>query len=277
MASFDYKAYAETVAAAQNRDKNSGAKVGFFKLADGGEALVRFDVRALDDLDFASIHRVKRNPEDRFCSMTVSCLNPLGHSGECPLCEAAAAGNESVQKVGKRVFVKLLVSYKDSATGAWGVVTPVVWERPAGFYKELMAKLNDYGDLSQHLFKIVRSGAGLDTKYSINYAVPAIYKADMVPADFSAFDGFEINKHSYWEKTAEECEEYLRTGSFPERAHKETVAEAKAAEEPVDAKLVEVKAEIFQPIDDTLTSAVEEKPVEEKQTDTGFNFNGFSF
>lgn len=281
MASFDYAAYAATVAAAQNKERNSGVKVGFFKLADGGEALVRFDVAKLEDLDFASIHRVKRNPDDRFCGMSVSCLNPLGHTGECPLCDAVLDGDERVQKVGKRVFVKLLVSYKDMSTGAWGKPEAVIWERPAGFYRELMAKLNDYGDLTQHLFKIVRTGSQLDTKYSINYAVPAVYKADLVPADFSAFDGFEINKHSYWEKTAEECEEYLKTGSFPDRKAKEateSVTEVKPVEtKAAEVKPVEVKAEIFKPIDDTPVITPVEKTVEEKPAETSFNFGGFSF
>jgi Tfp pilus assembly protein FimV len=37
----------------------------------------------------------------------------------------------------------------------------------------------------------------------------------MIPADFSAFNGFNIAKHSYWEKTAEEINTYLTTGQFP--------------------------------------------------------------
>ena len=275
MASFDYKAYAATVAAAQKKD--SGVKIGFFKLADGGEALVRFDVTSLDDLYFASIHRVKRNPEDRFCSMSISCLNPLGHSGECPLCEAVDAGDERVQKAGKRVFVKMLVAYKDASTGAWAEPVPVIWERPAGFYKELMAKLNDYGDLTQHLFKINRSGSSLDTRYDINYAVPAVYKAGMIPADFSAFDGFDITKHSYWEKTLAEVKEYLATGSFPEvkaaaaQAATSAVAAAAAAETPI-AKPISVD-EDEAPFD----TPVDKPSPEEKTPQANFDFGGFSF
>ena len=129
MATFDYASYAATVAAAQN--KNSGVKVGFFKLADGCEALVRFNVPSLEALTFASIHRVKRTPEDRFAGMSISCLNPLGKTGECPLCAAVEAGDDRVQKVGKRVYVQLLVSYKDKTTGTWSAPAPVIWERPA--------------------------------------------------------------------------------------------------------------------------------------------------
>lgn len=215
MASFDYATYAAAYSQ-QNGAGKSDNKVGFFKLADGGEALVRFNVSTLNDLAFASVHRVKKTSTEQWPSMTVSCLNPIGKFGECPLCKAVDNGDDRVQKVGKRVYVELLVSYKDPATGAWGPVTPVIWERPAGFYKELMSKINDYGDLKQQLFKIVRAGSGIETRYSINYAVPAVFKPEMIPADFSAFDGYDINRHAYWEKTAAECEEYLRTGSFPE-------------------------------------------------------------
>lgn len=270
MASFDYKAYAATVAAAQKKD--SGAKIGFFKLPDGGEALVRFAVSKLEDLDFASVHRVKRNPDDSFCTMTVSCLNPLGHVGECPLCEAVGGGDERVQKVGKRVYVKMLVSYKDAATGAWNPPAPVIWERPAGFYKELMAKLNDYGDLSQHLFKINRSGAKLDTRYDINYAVPAIYKAEMIPADFSAFDGFDISKHSYWVKTPEDIAEYLKTGHFPETGN--------AAKEPTAPVAASIIAKPITDEDDDLPIGSVEKSAAKaptEDTSDNFDFSGFNF
>jgi hypothetical protein len=37
----------------------------------------------------------------------------------------------------------------------------------------------------------------------------------MIPADFSAFNNFNIAKHSYWEKTTEEINTFLATGQFP--------------------------------------------------------------
>jgi len=39
----------------------------------------------------------------------------------------------------------------------------------------------------------------------------------MIPADFSAFNNFNIARHSYWEKTPEEINAFLTTGQFPER------------------------------------------------------------
>lgn len=276
MAQFSYEAYAATVAAAQNKDKNSGVKVGFFKIGDSEEALVRFNISSVEDLQFASIHRVKRNPEDRFCGMSISCLNPIGKTGECPLCAAVDAGDDRVQKVGKRVFVQLMVAYKDSSTGKFQAPVPVIWERPAGWYREIVTLLNEYGDLKQNLFKIVRTGAALDTKYSILYAAPAVFKPELVPADFSAFDGFNIAKHSYWEKTAAECEEYLKTGKFPEavktdapiaspaKTVAEVAAEVKVAETPATAPAVEL-------------APAKEEPKPATTGNFGNNFGGFSF
>jgi hypothetical protein len=59
----------------------------------------------------------------------------------------------------------------------------------------------------------------MQTTYSVDI-LPAehpVFKPEMIPTDFSAFNNFNIAKHSYWEKTAEEINAYLTTGQFPER------------------------------------------------------------
>lgn len=286
MAQFNYAEYAATVAAAQNKEKSQGVKVGFFKLADGAECLVRFNVSKVEDLAFASTHRVKRNPEDRFCGMSVSCLNALGHTGECPLCAAVDAGDERVQKVGKRVFVQMMVAYKDPSTDFWAAPVPVIWERPAGFYKEIMTKLSNYGDLTQHLFKITRTGALLDTVYSIDYAVPAVFKPELVPADFSAFEGFNVAKHSYWEKTAEECEEYLRTGKFPEVVRADTPIATPVVSKAETTAPAKAAAEVAATVTTAAQSTPTMTPIPEVDESahgpeapkaTPNNFGGFSF
>jgi hypothetical protein len=78
------------------------------------------------------------------------------------------------------------------------------------------------GDLRNTLVLITRNGKAGDmqTTYSVD-VLPAnhpVFKPDMIPADFSAFNNFNIAKHSYWEKTAEEINTFLATGQFPERA-----------------------------------------------------------
>jgi hypothetical protein len=78
------------------------------------------------------------------------------------------------------------------------------------------------GNLKDVLVLITRNGKAGDmqTTYSVD-VLPAnhpVFKPEMIPADFSAFNNFNIAKHSYWEKTAEEINTFLATGQFPEVA-----------------------------------------------------------
>lgn len=216
MSNFSYSQYQNVVEKAKSSEaSNSGTKIGFFKLSeDKEEALVRFNVNSLDSLQFATIHQLGASTK----WMKVSCLNPVGsYDNSCPFCAAVAGGDKNIGKAAKRVFVQLMVSYKDTATGQWAAAIPVIWERPAGFSRELATMLNDYGALTEKVFKITRNGAKGDVKttYSVSY-IPLFDNPDTVSNDFSAFTNFNIAKHSYWEKTADEINTFLNTGSFPE-------------------------------------------------------------
>lgn len=219
MAKFSYEQYEEAENAAKSISREQSNRVGYFKLADDGdEALVRFKISSLDDLEYASVHNVKVG--DR--RLQISCLAPLtaggGNSSDsCPLCAAHKNGNALISGETKRVYLKLLVSYLDKSTGTWSAPQAAVWNRPISFRNEIANKLKNFGDLSQCLLKVTRLGKANDLKttYSLDYAVPNIYKPEMIPADFSAFDNFDLSKHSYYEKTADEIEQFLITGSFP--------------------------------------------------------------
>ena len=224
MANFTYEQYQNVVAKAQSGSTNTNVKVGFFKLKnDQDEALVRINVKSMEDLQFATVHQL--GAAQRW--MKVGCLNPVGsYSDNCPLCSAVAAGNTSIGKASKKVFVQMLVSYKDATTGQFSAAVPVIWERPAGFAAEIASKLRDYGPLNERVFKITRNGAPNDMKttYPINY-VPVYDKPEAVPADFSAFTNFNIAKHSFWEKSVEDINTFLTTGSFPEYVKNQAPAE----------------------------------------------------
>lgn len=273
MSQFSFNDYQNAVSAAQN--KNSNVKVGFFKLAsDGDEALVRINASTADDLQFASVHTISAGGK----WLKVSCLNPLGsYNDSCELCRAVASGNTTVSKASKKVYIQMLVSYKDKATGQFSAPVPVVWERPAGFSRELVNKLRDYGDLKQVLLKVTRNGAAGDMKttYSLDYAVPTVYKPEMIPADFSAFNNFKINKHSYWEKTPEEIHTFLTTGAFPEIA--------KSTEAPVVAASTStgytptIAAPVQTPVQPVYTQPTAQASTDQKPVDAPRNFNGFSF
>ena len=220
MSQFSYEQYSELVNRASNSTQSS-VKVGFFKLKDDGdEALVRINVKSVEDLQFASVHQLGASTK----WMKIGCHNAIGaYGGSCPLCAAVAAGNTSIGKAAKKVYVQMLVAYRDKVTGTFSAPIPVIWERPAGFSREIANKLRDYGNLREVLLKITRNGKAGDmqTTYSIDYAVPAVFKPELIPTDFSAFDNFNIAKHSYWEKSIDEINTFLTTGAFPEVVRQE--------------------------------------------------------
>lgn len=288
MSQFSYNEYQKVVAKAQNPSTNA-VKIGYFKLGDSQEALVRINVTKLDDLKFATVHApvFGQKFEGLGTGFTpVMCLNEVGsYSDACPFCKAAADGHAVIAKAAKKVYVQMLVAYKDASTGAFSAAVPVVWERPAGFSKELATKLRDYGSLAEHVFKVTRIGSGKDTKYSLDY-IPLYDKPDTVPADFSAFANFDITKHSFWVKTAEDLNGYLATGSFPQAEQKPVTGANEAAKATIEAAGGEAKVEkalgiapdampaatpAAQPAQ---TPANEGKPADERPAR---NFSGFSF
>lgn len=220
MSQFSYAQYQNVVAQAQANGE--GTKVGYFKLKDDGDiAIARINVSSTDELMFASVHTL--NVGGKW--LKVSCLNPLGaNTGSCGLCSAHVSNPKgAVSKAAKKLFIPMIVAYRDpnAATG-YTTPIPVIWDRPAAFSRELANKLMIAGDLRNTLVLITRNGKAGDmqTTYSMDI-LPAdhpVFKPEMIPVDFSGFNNFNIARHSYWEKTAEEIQAYLTTGQFPERA-----------------------------------------------------------
>ena len=220
MSTFNFAQYQQIAAQEQSQSSGDGTKVGYFKLKDDGDiAIARINLSSTDEFMFAAVHTLQVGGK----WMKVSCLNPLGmNAAGCPLCSANQANPKgSVGKSTKKMFIPMLVSYRDpnSATG-YTPITPVIWDRPAQFSRELANKLMIAGNLKDTLVLITRNGKAGDmqTTYSVD-VLPAnhpVFKPDMIPADFSAFNNFNIAKHSYWEKTAEEINTFLATGQFPE-------------------------------------------------------------
>lgn len=219
MSTFSYNQYQSVVAQAQANGEGS-TKVGYFKLKDDGDiAIARINIGSTDDMSFASVHTIGTNGR----WLKVSCLNPLGvNGGTCALCAANTSNPKgSVSKAAKKLFIPMIVSYRDpnAATG-YTTPVPVIWDRPAAFSRELANKLMIAGDLRNTLVLITRNGKAGDmqTTYSVDILPDShpVFKPDMIPADFSAFNNFNLAKHSYFEKTAEEINTFLTTGQFPE-------------------------------------------------------------
>lgn len=221
MANFSYEQYQQVVAQAQANSNGDGTKVGYFKLSNDGDiAIARINIASTDELAFAAVHTISTN--GRWTK--VSCHNPLNMNGaSCALCSAYAANPKgAISRASKKVYVPMIVSYRDpNAASGYTAPAPVVWERPAGFSRELANKLMIAGDLRNTLVLITRNGKAGDmqTTYSMDILPEThpVFKPDMIPMDFSAFNNFNIARHSYWEKTAEEINTFLATGQFPDR------------------------------------------------------------
>ena len=222
MANFSYEQYQQVVAQAQANSNGDGTKVGYFRLKNDGDiAIARINIATTEEMNFASVHTI--NVGGRW--LKVSCHNPLGmNGGSCSLCSANTANpNGAISKSSKKLYIPMMVSYRDpNAAGGYTAPAPVVWERPASFSRELANKLMIAGDLRNTLVLITRNGKAGDmqTTYSMDILPEThpVFKPEMIPMDFSAFTNFNIARHSYWEKTADEINTYLTTGQFPERA-----------------------------------------------------------
>ena len=189
----------------------------------------------------------------------------------------------------------MMVSYRDpSSPSGYTAPAPVIWERPAGFSKEIANKLMIAGDLRNTLVLITRNGAAGDmqTTYSMDL-IPAthpVFKSEMVPNDFSAFANFNIARHSYWEKTPEEINTFLTTGSFPEviRTNNTNTPAQAAPVQPTYTAPVQ-QAPVAQPTYVTPAQAVPQvvtqvapatqpaAPATPAQPAPARSFNGFSF
>lgn len=224
MSTFNYADYQKTINQAKTRNSEPRAtgnfqKVGFFKLKnDGDEALVRFNISTLDDLEFALIHRL--SAEHKW--MKVGCLNTIGtREDNCPFCRTVKEGNSSISPAKKVLFIKAMVSYKDPTTGNFSEAIPVIWERPASFSSTIATYLRDYGNLKEHVFKVTRNGAAGDTKTTYNISYIPLYDKPDLCVYTNAFDNYDLSRHAYWVKTEAEMNTFLTTGEFPEVVKKE--------------------------------------------------------
>lgn len=218
---FNYSDYQKIAAQEQAQSSGDGTKVGYFRLKDDGDiAVARINLGSTDEFMFAAVHTI--NVGGKW--LKVSCHNPLGMNGAgCALCSANAANPKgSISKSARKMYIPMVVSYRDpQSTTGYTPPTPVIWERPAAFSRELANKLMIAGDLKNVLVLITRNGKAGDmqTTYSVDVLPEThpVFKPEMIPSDFNAFNNFNIAKHSYWEKSIEEINAFLTTGQFPER------------------------------------------------------------
>lgn len=197
----------------KRNSNESGNRVGFFALKNNNdEAVVRFMHDTAESFDIAVVHNINVGGKFR----NVNCIRgPKDPIDNCPLCAKNV-------KLITRIFIHL-IEYVKSDNGTI-VPTPKIWERPASFADDIYNKITEYGPLSNHLFKIKRSGAAGDknTTYSINYCVPTNYPEQFYPNVPDAFNGFSIFNFHVLNKTADDMNTFLETGNFPSTFKKNT-------------------------------------------------------
>lgn len=194
-----------------NNPGNGDYKVGFFNIANGEEAIVRFAIDSMDDFELYTVHPIIVG-QSSYPNRRVSCLRNNPKTDPMQLCPLCAKG----EKVQQRMYIKMLQYVNDN-----GRIIPkaVVWDRPAYSYApQIKSYLDNYGPLSNIVCKIVRHGDGLETKYDIIPNLnPQIYNEQLYPKDFSDFADFNVLGGMIMDRTFEEITQFIQTGQFPQR------------------------------------------------------------
>lgn len=203
-----------------NDVENYGNKSGmdFFKLADDGDkAIVRFYHNGMDDVEALAIHN---NVDVGGKSRKISCLRDKNDPEDaCPLCEAG-------EQVSARLFINLLV-YAPVAKGENAGLylnppTVQIWERGAGFKKQLQSLINRYASngkkLIDNIFEIERSGKKGDqqTQYLI-YPVTDLDDDECPLPDPEKQPKIEALGTIVMDKDYDELAEFVETGKFPQK------------------------------------------------------------
>lgn len=205
----NFDASAESNAA----DVGATPRVSFFALKDGEEAVIRIMCDSTDDFDIRTVHNIVMDGFQygrKMNCLRASISDPVD---SCPLC---AAGNPVYQKI----YIKL-IQYTTNENGQV-VATPKIWERGVadrGFgARALKAYMDNYGPLSDMVCKVIRKGQKLDTEYTfIPMLSPQVYRPDIYLKDETLFNNYSPLGFAILDKNADEYNEFLATGKFPER------------------------------------------------------------
>ena len=195
------------VSSMSNDSSNNSNSIGFFSLKnDGDEAIVRIMHDNVNDFDILTTHPITVGGKYR----SISCLRePRDTMDKCPLCKNGT-------KVQSRIFIHMI----QYVTNAQGQIEahPVVWERSISYATKLKNDINEYGPLSNCIFKIKRNGKAGDmqTTYDMRLGNPAMYNEANYPKIEDAFKGYSACGTIVLDKTYDEISAFLVNGSFPE-------------------------------------------------------------
>ena len=191
----------------ENYGGNGGS--GFFSLAnDKDVARVRIMWNTVNDIEAYAVHEVEVNGRKRYVSCLRNYDDPID---KCPLCK-----NKSFQRV--KLYIPLYDIEEDRVK---------YWERGKKFAAKLTSLFARYSDentpLVSQIFEIERNGkkGSTDTTYEI-YPIgrPDGTTLEDLPEATPVLGSLILDK------TAEELEDYLETGSFPTESNTVTRKES---------------------------------------------------
>lgn len=184
---------------------NNENSIGFFGLKnDQDEAIVRIMHDSVESFDIVTTHPIQINGKYR----RLNCIrDPREPIENCPVC---AAGD----KIQQRIYIHLINYTRDDDGNIVG--KPCVWERSVSYARTLAGLINDYGPLSDCIFKIRREGASgdLKTTYAITYCRPEVYNPNVYVKPENAFDGYRAVGNVVFDKNFDELVYYVTTGSL---------------------------------------------------------------
>lgn len=174
--------------ATQNNNQNAakgegkGSGVGFFSLKNDKDfAIVRIMHDSTDDFDIVAGHRMTVNDKLRMVNCIRSAHEPVEN---CPLCSA-----------GKNLEYRLYIHLIEYVKNDEGKIIPIprVWERSASYVNTLTNLIQEYGPLSENIFKITRNGekGSKSTTYDIMYGSPKVYSNELYPMRPDAFKNYK--------------------------------------------------------------------------------------
>lgn len=195
------------VSAMNNETSFDSNRVKLFSLKnDGDEAIVRILHDSVNDFDILTTHPITVGGKYR----SISCLRePRDPMDKCPLCKNGT-------KVQSRIFIHM-IQYVTNEQGQV-VPQPVVWERSIAYATKLKGDIDEYGPLSQCIFKIRRNGKAGDknTTYEMKLGNPNMYNEANYPLVADGFKDYSVCGTLVLDKTYEEISMFITNGTFPE-------------------------------------------------------------
>ena len=165
---------------------------GYFSLKnDKDVARVRFMYRGIEDVEGYAVHEISVDDKKRYVNCLRSYNEPLE---KCPFCAAK-------QFQTAKLFIPLYNIDTDRVE---------VWERGKKFFGKMSGICARYPDTVSHIFEIERNGKKGDT--GTTYEIYEVDKDNTTLEDLPELP--KILGGIVLDKSAEEMNDFLRTGSF---------------------------------------------------------------